>query len=98
MIYKAAAALSHDDRSSATQALRGQLRVMAVAAGATPDWQTLQVIGPMEMAGAEARSRFEWTASVDVRGVALPDPDLFLVPDCPGLADTAVFRLASLAA
>ena len=78
MIYRAAAALPDDDRQSAVDGLRGQLRIMAVAAGATPDWTTLVVAGPVEMAGAEDRTRFEWTASVAVRGATgfdLPDPD-----------------------
>jgi hypothetical protein len=79
VIYKAAAALPHDNRESAVDALRGQLRIMAVAGRATPDWTTLAVVGPTEMAGAEDRTRFEWTASVAVPDVtvfdALPDPD-----------------------
>jgi hypothetical protein len=79
VIYRAAAALPDDDRQSAVDGLRGQLRIMAVAAGATPDWTTLVVAGPVEMADAEDRTRFEWTASVAVRGATvlddLPDPD-----------------------
>jgi hypothetical protein len=78
VIYRAAAALPDDDRQSAVDRLRGQLRIMAVAAGATPDWTTLAVAGPVEMAGAEDRTRFEWTATVAVRGATvfdLPDPD-----------------------
>ena len=78
MIYRAAAALPDGDRQSAVDGLRDQLRIMAVAAGATPDWTTLAVAGPVEMAGAEDRTRFEWTASVAVRGATvldLPDPD-----------------------
>ena len=79
MIYRAAAALPDDDRQSAVDGLRGQLRIMAVAGGATPDWTTLVVAGPVEMAGGEDRTRFEWTASVTVRGATvlddLADPD-----------------------
>ena len=79
MIYRAAAALPDDDRQSAVDGLRGQLRIMAVAAGATPDWTTLAVAGPVEMADAEDRTRFEWTASVAARGATvlddLSDPD-----------------------
>jgi hypothetical protein len=81
VISKAAAAPAHATRKSATAGLRGQLRIMAVAAGATPDWTTLAVAGPTEMAGTEDRMRFEWTASVAVQRVtafdALPDPDAF---------------------
>lgn len=38
------------------------------AAEGTPDRTTLAVAGPTEMAGAEDRTRFEWTASVAVQG------------------------------
>ena len=82
MIYRAAAALPHENRTEALDGLRGQLRVMAVAAGATPDWTTLTVAGPDEVAGAQQRMRFEWHASVVVHGLTrsfrLPD----LLP-CP---------------
>jgi hypothetical protein len=96
VIYKAAAALAHANRESATAGLRGQLRIMAVAAGATPDWTTLAVAGPTEMAGTEDRMRFEWTASVAVQGVAafdaLPDPDAF-PPACTAEDGTMAFRV-----
>ena len=79
MIYQAAVALPHDDRVVATDQLQRQLRVMAAAAGATPDWTTLAVTGPTDMPDAEAWTRFEWTASVTFRGGAflgeVPDPD-----------------------
>jgi hypothetical protein len=68
VIYRAAAALPHEDRTRALDGLRGQLRIMAVAAGATPDWATLRVAGPDEVAGAQAPTRFEWHASVVVHG------------------------------
>jgi hypothetical protein len=78
MIYRAAAALPHEDRIQALDGLRGQLRIMAVAAGATPDWTTLHLAGPDEVAGAQEPMRFEWHASVVVHGVTrsfrLPDP------------------------
>jgi hypothetical protein len=80
VVYRAAAAVPHTNRVSAIDGLRSQLRIMAVAAGATLDWTTLAVAGPMEMAGEGDRTRFEWRASVAVRGVSildgLPDPDL----------------------
>jgi hypothetical protein len=55
---------------------------MVVAAGATPDWTTLAVAGPTEMAGAADGTRFEWAASVAVEGVPLFDglPDLDFFP------------------
>jgi hypothetical protein len=85
VIYRAAAAVPHADRESAVDGLRGQLRVMAVAAGATLDWTTLAVAGPSEMAGEGDRTRFEWRASVAVHGVSvldgLPDPDV-VPPAC----------------
>jgi hypothetical protein len=78
VIYRAAAALPHENRAAALDGLRGQLRIMAVAAGATPDWTTLIVAGPDEVAGAQQRMRFEWHASVVVHGLTrpfrLPDP------------------------
>lgn len=80
MIYRAAAAVPHVNRESAMDGLRGQLRIMAVAAGATLDWTTMTVTGPTEMAGAGDRTRFEWTASVAGQGLSildtLPDPDV----------------------
>jgi hypothetical protein len=92
VIYKAAAALPHDDRKSATDELRGQLTIMAVAADAIPDWTTLHVTGPTEMAGAEDRTRFEWTASVAIPGTtvfdALPDPDA--LPCIAGRVDETI--------
>jgi hypothetical protein len=101
VIYKAAAALPHDDRELATDALRDQLRIMALAAEATPDWATLDVAGPTEMAGTEDRTRFEWTASVAVPGGiifdALPDPDAFPSPSAVDDA-TMFFRLDGVAA
>jgi hypothetical protein len=78
VIYRAAAALPHEDRNRALEGLRKQLRIMAVAGGATPDWATLTLAGPDEMAGAQERIRFEWHASVVVHGVTTslrrPDP------------------------
>jgi hypothetical protein len=68
VIYRAAAALPHENRTRALDGLRGQLRIMAVAAGATPDWATLEVAGPDEVAGAQPPTRFEWHASVVVHG------------------------------
>jgi hypothetical protein len=81
-IYQAAAALSHQNRRRATEGLRDQLAIMALAAGLTPDWSTLAVTGPTEMTGTQHEARFEWRGRVAMRGsspvVALPDPDAFL--------------------
>jgi hypothetical protein len=55
VIYKAAAALPHDNREWATDELRDQLQIMAGAAGMTPDWTNLVVTGPTEMDGAPTR-------------------------------------------
>ncbi len=68
MRYSAAAALPYVDRERATAGLRGQLRLMAMAAGSTPDWSTLTVSGPSEAPGARGRSWFQWTATVEVAG------------------------------
>jgi hypothetical protein len=97
-IHQAAAALPHQNRSRATKALRGQLTIMAFAAGLTPDWSTLAVTGPTEMTGTQQGARFEWTGRVAMRGssplVALPDPDAF--PQHPAAnGDTEPFRVDS---
>jgi hypothetical protein len=81
-VYQAAAALSHQNRRRASEGLRDQLAIMALAAGLTPDWSTLAVTGPTEMTGTQHGARFEWRGRVAMRGsspvVALPDPDAFL--------------------
>jgi hypothetical protein len=66
--YIAAAALPYLDRERAAVGLRGQLRLMALAAAATPEWSTLTVTGPTEMLGDRGRTWFEWTATVEVAG------------------------------
>jgi len=96
--YQAAAALPHQNRDRATEGLRDQLTIMAVAAGLTPDWSTLDVSGPTEMTGTQHGARFEWTGRVAMLGssplVALPDPDAVLQhPAANG--DTMPFRVDS---
>jgi hypothetical protein len=89
--YQAAAALSHPNRRRATEGLRDQLAIMALAAGLTPDWSTLAVTGPTEMTGTQQGARFEWKGRVAMRGssplVALPDPDVF--PQHPAASDAS---------
>ncbi len=85
--YVAAAALPYADRERATAGLRGQLRLMALAAAATPDWSTLSVTGPTEVLGARSRTWFEWTATVEVAGGEhLVDASIeaLMVPLLPG--------------
>jgi hypothetical protein len=96
VIYRAAAALPHEDRTRALPGLRGQLRIMAVAAGATPDWTTLSVVGPDEVAGALAPTRFEWRASVVVHGGSRSLRLADLVPWLPVDADGDDCRTAPL--
>ncbi len=48
--------------------LRGQLRVMAVAGGTTPDWTTLAVEGSIEAPSLRGRTWFEWAATVEADG------------------------------
>ena len=97
-IYQAAAALSHSNRRRATEGLREQLTIMALAAGLTPDWSTLAVTGPTEMTGTQHGARFEWTGRVAMRGssplVALPDPDAFPQPPAAD-GSTMPFRVDS---
>ena len=97
-IYQAAAALPHQNRGRATEGLRDQLTIMALAAGLAPDRSTLAVAGPTEMTGTQHGARFEWTGRVAMRGssplVALPDPDAF--PQHPAAnGDTVPFRVDS---
>jgi hypothetical protein len=80
-ICRAAAALPHRDRRRAAEALRDQLRIMAVAGGRTPDWGSLAVTGPVEVTSTRHGVHFEWTGRVAVNGsapVLLPDPDVLL--------------------
>lgn len=73
--YKAAAALPYDDRERAATGLRGQLRLMAIAGGAIPDWSTLEVAGPTELRGLNGDTWFEWHGSVRARdGELLEEP------------------------
>lgn len=90
--YQAAAALPHQNRGRATEALRDRLTIMALAAGLTPDWSTLVVTGPTEMTGTQHGARFEWTGRVAMRGssslLALPDPDVCVHQ--PSVSDATV--------
>jgi hypothetical protein len=73
VMYRAAAALLWDDREQATAGLQGQLRVMATAGRAIPDWSTLVIDGPTEVCEPQGRTWFEWTGRVSVAGEDLPD-------------------------
>jgi hypothetical protein len=80
-VCQAAAALPHRDRRRAAEALRDQLRIVAVAGGRTPDWGSLAVTGPIEVTSTRHGVHFEWTGRVAVNGpapVLLPDPDVVL--------------------
>jgi hypothetical protein len=65
--YQAAAALHCVHSEPAVATLHGQLRLMAVAAGATPDWSTFAFQGPIESRGMQG-ALFEWRATVVVDG------------------------------
>jgi hypothetical protein len=73
VMYRAAAALLWDDREQATAGLQGQLRVMATAGRAIPDWSTLVIDGPTEVCEPQGRTWVEWTGRVRVAGEDLPD-------------------------
>jgi hypothetical protein len=77
-MYRAAAALPFDDRDRVTAGLRGQLQVMAAAAGADPDWSTLRVDGPARRSEQHGAGLSEWTATVVVSAGAhdLSDPSI----------------------
>lgn len=68
VMYRAAAALPFDDRDRVTAGLRGQLSVMAAAAGAHPDWSTLRVEGPARGGEHQGTGLTEWAATVVVTG------------------------------
>ncbi|MGY1829039.1 hypothetical protein ACI8AA_01275 [Geodermatophilus sp. SYSU D01180] len=91
MEYTAAAALPYDNRERAAAGLRGQLRLKAVAAGATPDWATFAVTGPTTHPGRHrGQVWFEWWASVEVAGGHdLTDPALDALESPPRRAAAA---------
>ncbi len=69
MIYRAAAAYPDDNEEQASAALRGQLRIIALAGGGIPDWSTLVVEGPSESTGFPGRrSNYEWSATLSADG------------------------------
>ena len=68
MKYRASAVLPYAHRERAVAGLRGQLRVMAVAGGTTPDWTTLAVEGPTMAPSLRGRTWFEWAATVEADG------------------------------
>jgi hypothetical protein len=67
VILTARAAYPYVGRERAAAGLRGELRLMALALafGATPDWTTLAVEGPVEALGLHGRTWYEWTATVE---------------------------------
>jgi hypothetical protein len=62
---EAASALPYHDRERAIAGLRGQLRIMAATADATPDWVTLTDEGPTEAPGLHGATWIAWTATVE---------------------------------
>jgi hypothetical protein len=96
-MFRAAAALPHNDRERATSGLRGQLRLMAAAAGGTANWSTLDVAGPVTTPGRSA-TWFEWTASVTVVGVEDQADDDALDAALPIPRKSSIENTAPLAA
>jgi hypothetical protein len=68
VIYRAAASYPHDNEEQASAALRGQLRIIALAGGGIPDWSTLVLEGPFESTGFGRRSCYEWSATLSADG------------------------------
>lgn len=64
MTLTATAAMPYEHLERATAGLRGQLRELAAAADAVPDWTTLTVTGPAQDVGAHGRIWYRWTATV----------------------------------
>jgi hypothetical protein len=74
--FTALVSTSCADREQAVRALQDQLRqtTARVAAG-TPDWSTLVVQEPVEVADAQGRTRYLWLASAEAAqgwGLARP--------------------------
>ena len=65
MQFTARFALPRLDESRAVAALRGELREQAAARWQVPDWSTLEVSGPVEVAGASGRVWYRWAATVE---------------------------------
>ncbi len=66
MTFTATAAYPYIHEERATLALRAHLRELAAAAGERPDWSTLAVVGPTEVAGARGVTWFEWVGTVEM--------------------------------
>ncbi|MGY1730139.1 hypothetical protein ACI798_01365 [Geodermatophilus sp. SYSU D01045] len=67
MTYRATTALPYDDRERATAGLRGQLRLIAIADEAVPDWSSLTVEGPTKAVGRHGVVWFEWAATAEAQ-------------------------------
>lgn len=63
MEYRATAAVPSLDPAPAVSRLRARLRAWAAADGATVDWATLHVTGPVEVVATDGQVRYEWTAT-----------------------------------
>ncbi len=64
--YRATMSLPYEHLERATAGLRGQLRLMAIAGGVSPDWTTLLIEGPVEAMGLHGATWYEWTATLKV--------------------------------
>lgn len=69
MTYRARAAYPYvdRDRDRAVSGLRAQLRELAAAEGAAPDWSTFHVAGPDQVIDLHGIVCYEWTAAVDAQ-------------------------------
>ncbi|SFO58039.1 hypothetical protein SAMN05660359_04479 [Geodermatophilus obscurus] len=65
--YRVTATAPYDDRERAVAGSRGQLRLMAIADSATPDWSTMTIEGPVEVTGLHGATWYEWTATGEAR-------------------------------
>jgi hypothetical protein len=64
--FNATVAQFHADREHAVAGLREQLRACAAGACAgRPDWSSLVVDGPREVAGVSGRPLYVWMATVE---------------------------------
>jgi hypothetical protein len=67
-MFTATTALPYPHLERATAGLHAELRHQLLATGQQPDWSTLAVTGPTEVADHRRRVWFEYTASVEAAG------------------------------
>jgi hypothetical protein len=73
MDLSATAATPSPDAGDGVPELCARLGARARELGVPVDWDTLCVTGPVEVVDRDGGVRYEWTATVAARAVAVPD-------------------------